>query len=99
MGKRPIRIFLITAILSFLLLFPTYFRYTSLSETTLFPIDSNFENPDQDDQLDHQQHESGAILSSVFSIIFLPGTNLIEQLYLFPFQLTSHSQSKSILRC
>ena len=99
MGKRLIQIFLVIAILSFAFLFPTYSRYTNLSETTLFPVDLNFENPDEDDQLDGQRHESGAFLSSVFSITFLAGTDFIEQSHLFSFPLTSHSQNKSILRC
>jgi hypothetical protein len=99
MGKRPIKIFLVIAILSILFLFPAHSRYINLSETTLFPVDINFENPDPDDQLDGQWHELGALLSSVFSITFLARTDFIEQSYLFSFPLTSHSQNESILRC
>ena len=99
MGKRCTQTFFVIAILSFLFLFPTYSRYTNLSETTLFPVDLNFENPDKDDQLDGQQHEPGALLSTVLSITFHPGTDFVESSCLFSFPFASHSQNKSVLRC
>ncbi len=99
MKRRPIKHCLVIAISSFILAFPGYLRFSSLSEIDLFPTDLSFESPDQDDQLDDQQHKSGALLSSVFSITFLTITDFIEQSQLFSFPLTAHSQNKLILRC
>ncbi len=100
MGKRRTQIFLIITILSFLLLFPTYSRYVSLSEIVLFHVDLNFGNPDQDDQLDGQQYELGALLSSLVSPnSFLEEADFIERSHLLSFLLASHFQNGSILRC
>lgn len=98
MKKSSIQMFLFFAILFFLLLFPAYSRYISLLEAALFPIDLSLAHSDQDDQF---QAESGAVLPSVFSIAFLPGTDFVEQSSLFPLPLASSFQlqvDSSLLR-
>jgi hypothetical protein len=99
MKRRPIKQRLVIAISCFILVCPAYLLFSNLSEFNLSPTDLSFESPDQDDQLDGQQHQSGSLLSGLFFITSLPGTDFIEQSHLFSFPLTSHSQNKSILRC
>jgi hypothetical protein len=99
MKRRPIKQRLVIAISCFILVFPAYLLFSNLSEFNLFPTDLSFESPDQDDQLDGQQYQSGSLLSGVFFITSLPGTDFTEQAHFFSFPLTSNPQNESILRC
>ena len=65
MKSKSIQTLLVIAISSFIVIFPAYLRYADLSEIDLSSTDLIFENPDQDDQINDQQHECSApVLSS-----------------------------------
>ncbi len=100
MRTESIQILLAVAISSFIVIFPAYLRYADLSETDLSSADLIFENPDQDDQINDQQHESDARLINLFSTIFPQKLDLL----LNPFSHflpaeTSENQKTSVLRC
>jgi hypothetical protein len=99
MKSRSIQNLLVIVISFFILFFPAYFRYTNLSEITLFSTDLNFENPDQDDQLQDQQHGSASFLLSVFPTLFLPEANPFTEFCHFFSSVPSLDQKTSILRC
>ena len=99
MKSRSIQSLLVVAISFFILVFPAYLRYTNLSEMNLFPTDLNFENPDQDDQLQDQQHGSDLLSLNVFYALSLPEANLFKQLCHLFSPVPSLEQETSILRC
>jgi len=99
MKRRPIRSFLVIAISCFIVIFPTYLRFSNLTEIKLFSTDLIFDDSGDVDQFEGKRHELGAFLSCVLSVIFHPGANLIEPFRFFPFQSTSYSQGELILRC
>jgi hypothetical protein len=98
MRRKSIRLLLVIAISSFIVVFPAYLRYADLSETDPSSTDSIFETPDQDDQLNDHQHGSDGVLFSLL-VTFLPSTHLLN-----PFSplstpaISTHSKT-SILRC
>jgi hypothetical protein len=99
MKRSSTQILLVTGISFFIFFFPAYFRYTTLSETTLFSIDLNFENPDQDDQLQDYQHGSDSVLLSVSYALSLPERNPFKQFCHFFPPVPSLDQKTSILLC
>jgi hypothetical protein len=99
MRSKSIQILLAIAISSFIVVFPAYLRYNDLSETDLSSTDLIFENPDQDDQLNDQQHESDGVLLSLLSVTFLPSTHLLNPFSpLLAPDISTHCKT-SILRC
>jgi hypothetical protein len=99
MKSGSIQILLVIVISFFILFFPAYFRYTHLSEITIFSTDLSFEIPDQDDQLQDQQHGSASFLQSVFSTPLLPEANPFTRFCHFFSSAPSLGQKTSILRC
>ena len=99
MKSMSIQILAVIVTSFFILFFPAYFRYTTLSEITIFSNDLNFENSDQDDQLQDQQHGSASFLLGVFPTLFLPGANPFTQFCHFFSSAPSLDQKTSILRC
>jgi hypothetical protein len=99
MKSRSIQILLVIVISFFILFFPAYFRYTHLSEIPLFSTDLSFENPDQDDQLQEQQHGSASFLLSVFPTLLPPKVNPFTQFCHFFSSALSLDQKTSLLRC
>ena len=99
MKSRSIQSLLVIAISFFILVFPAYLRYTNLSEMNFFPTDLNFENPDQEDQLQDQQHGSDLFSLNVFYALSLPEANPFKQLCHFFSPVPSLDQKTSILRC
>jgi len=99
MESKSIQTFLAIVISFFILFFPAYFRYTNFSEITFFSTGLNFENPDQDDQLQDQQHGSASFLLSVFPTLFLPGANPFTRVCHFFSSVPSLDQKTSLLRC
>ncbi len=99
MKKSSIQILLVTGISFFILFFPAYFRYSNLSEMTLFGTDLNFENPDQDDQIQDQQQGSDLFSLSVFYAVSLPEANPFEPFCHFYSPVLSLDQKTCVLRC
>jgi hypothetical protein len=96
--KAP-QIFLVIAISFFVLTLPAYLRCTKLSEANFVSSDLSFENPDQQNKLSDYENELEVFGPSAFSIIFLPGTNLLQQSFHFFSQALSLRQKTFILRC
>jgi hypothetical protein len=99
MRSKSIRLLLVVAISSSIIVFPAYLRYADLSETDLSSTDLIFENPDQDDQLNDQQHESDGVLLSLLSVTFLPYTHLLNPFFLLSAPDITTRCKTSILRC
>jgi hypothetical protein len=101
MKKRfsGIQILLVITISLFILALPDYLRYTHLSQTKFVSSDLGFEDPEQEEGLADNEKELKVYEPSAFLIIFLLGTNLLEQYsYLFPKAL-SFRQRIVVLRC
>lgn len=99
MKRRSIQNYLVIATFFFILTFPTYLLFSSLSEVNLFPTDLNFENLDQDYQFNDQEHESGTSLFGTFFVKFLEEVCLFEQSYHPSSPAPSLDQKTCILRC
>ena len=99
MKSRSIQILLVVVVSFFILFFPAYFHYAHLSEITFFSTDLSFENPDQNDQIQEQQHGSASFSLSVFPTLLLPEANPFTQFYDFFSSALSLGQKTSLLRC
>jgi len=99
MERRLTLIFLVILISLSIPLFSAYFDYYELAEAGFLAYDISFENPDQDNLPIDRQNESEVFLSSVSSIGFPPGINLLEQFAYFPFATCFLDQKTFALRC
>jgi hypothetical protein len=96
---KRIQIFLVIAISLFILALPAYLRCTELSQTKFVSSDLSFENPDQEERVpDNEKELKGFGLSTVL-IMFLLGTNLLEESSHLSHRSLSFCQKTSVLRC
>jgi hypothetical protein len=99
MGRfRNIHLFLMIAISLFVPLFLAYSLYVELSGSSLLSSDVSLEDPGNED-LAICKSESKVLLPGVLSVLFLPKSTFIGEVYLFSFLKTSHSQNRPVLRC
>ncbi len=99
MKSKSIRILFAIAISSLIAVFPAYSRYADLSDLSPSSVNLAFESPDQDDQINDQQHESGTPLIAHVSTQVPKRTHLFDS---FSPLLTPESfdnQKASVLRC
>jgi hypothetical protein len=97
--KRLIQIVLVFLISFSVPLLSAYLDYCDLREADFLSCDICFENPDQDNLLIDQHSEFKVLLSSAFSIRFLPGIDFLEPFPLSSFITYSVDPKTSILRC
>jgi|APFre7841882654_1041346.scaffolds.fasta_scaffold261904_2 hypothetical protein len=95
---KNMNLILMLAISLLIPLFLAYSLYVDLSGTVLLSSDMSFEDPGDGD-LSIGQDEFKVFAPKAFSILLLPGANLIGESCLLSFLLTSHPQNKPILRC
>jgi hypothetical protein len=98
MKRKPSKFYLTVLISVFVLVFPAFDYCSDLMDTDLFSTDLSFENLDQDDS-SKGIHNSNPFLLSIFSISFLPQSNLSEKLSRCFYQLPSVDQETPVLRC
>jgi hypothetical protein len=96
---KNIQIFLVMAISFFIFALPAYLRYANFSEANFVSSDLSFEKPDQENGPSDYGNELIVFGPTAFSIIFLPGTNLLRQSFHFFSQALSPCQKPFILRC
>lgn len=99
MRSKSMRILFAIAISSLIAVFPAYSRYADLSDLSPSSDSLAFESPDQDDQINDQQHESGTPLLSDFSATLPQNTSVFSSSSPFLPTESPDNQKTSVLRC
>jgi hypothetical protein len=99
MKRNHIRIFLVIALFTSILVWPAYLSCSRIVGARHLSADVCLENPDQENVFSDQQNQSKGFISSVFSTKLLPGTDLCNQISRFSFTSPSPDEKTLILRC
>jgi len=100
MKREPSQRSLAIVLSCFILIFPAYLCFSSLSEIDVFSTEMGFENTDQDYQIADPKYGSDTPLVVVaFPPRFLPGLRPLKQFYQPYFPKLSLDQKACLLRC